>query len=268
MLVWETYIDHRGRDSLSGIKHTMENGVELLQVLEGKGHFVVGGELFPLRRGVVLLIDSECLHCSVPEEGSEYVRNKLILDRAAFLTLSSLAQSDMKQGCFFALGEEATEAITRLIRRYAEPDPPRGWEEITCIARMMELCADAKESGTAQSASGDPILDYINEHLEEPLTLEILAKETHFSKYYLCELFRRKTGMTPMQYVRLLRISRAQRLLLSTSDSISNIGLACGYDNFSFFCRVFRSVSGMSPSDYRKRMGSGRRENVKNEQKR
>ena len=259
MLVRELTVEQKGSDPLNGVQHTMESCVELLQVLEGSGHFLMGGELFPLRRGVVLLIDSDCLHCSAPEETGEYVRNKVLLDRSALQSLSALAGEDWKQGRFYLLGEEETEEVSRLIRHLGELDG--GWETVRTLARILELCTGTRESRAARALENDPILDYINRHLDQPLSLEILAGETHFSKYYLCDLFRRKTGMTPMQYVRLLRISRAQRLLMSTSESISNIGLACGYDNFSFFSRVFRSVSGMSPSEYRKRMGNEKRDN-------
>lgn len=254
-MIREITVAQRGRDPLNGIQHTMESCVELLQVLEGRGHFLMGGELFPLRRGAVLLIDSDCLHCSAPEEDAEYVRNKVILDRASFLSLSELAASDWKQGRFYLLGETETEEVSRLIGTLTCGDSHQGWENLATVARIMELCARADESRTAQTAPTDPILDYINRHLDQPLSLDLLARETHFSKYYLCDLFRRKTGMTPMRYIRLLRISRAQRLLLTTSDSVSNVGLACGFDNFSFFCRAFRSVSGMSPTEYRKRRG-------------
>ena len=255
MLIREITVEQRGRDPLSGVQHTMENCVELLQVLGGEGHFLMGGELFPLGRGVLLLIDSDCLHCSAPEVAEEYVRNKLILDRSAFLRLSELAGVDWRRHGFYRLGEAETEEIATLFRKLGEGKRRDGWEQLEALSRIMALCDGGGESRVTPASERDPILEFINEHLDQPLSLEILAKQTHFSKYYLCDLFRRKTGMTPMQYVRLLRISRAQRLLLSTRDSISNIGLACGYDNFSFFCRVFRTVSGMSPSEYRRKMG-------------
>ena len=255
MLIREITVAQRGIDSLSGVKHTMESGVELLLVLQGNGHFLMEGELFPLRRGALFLIDSDCLHCSVPEEGSEYVRHKLILDKQSFSALSALGGIPLNRGGAYELGELETAEISHLIEELGVHTAEQGWKTLRTLSRIMELCGQTEESRTAHETSVDPLLAFINSNLDQPLSLDILAKETHFSKYYLCELFRRKTGMTPMQYVRLLRISRAQRLLLGTSDSVSNIGLACGYDNFSFFCRAFRSVSGMSPSEYRRRMG-------------
>ena len=256
MLVREITVAQRGLDSLSGVKHTMENCVELIQVLDGKGHFLMGGELVPLRRGVVLLIDSHCLHCSAPEEGEEYVRSKVILDRDGFLQLCELGGTNLKQGQCYLLSEGDTNEVDRLMELLAESNG-QNWTHVSLLARIMAICQSAQESREAAYGDEDPILSYINTHLDQPLSLDVLAAQTHFSKYYLCEMFRRKTGMTPMRYIRLLRVSRAQRLLLTTDDSISNIGLSCGYDNFSFFCRVFHNVSGMSPSEYRKRKGLG-----------
>ena len=97
------------------------------------------------------------------------------------------------------------------------------------------------------------LMDYIDEHYMEDLTLEDLARENWMSPYYLSHQFKNITGYTLTHYIHLVRIRNCQYLLINSPKKITEIATECGFSSFSQFNRIFRRLCGESPSDYRKR---------------
>ncbi|MFZ5843652.1 MAG: AraC family transcriptional regulator [Pseudomonadota bacterium] len=108
---------------------------------------------------------------------------------------------------------------------------------------------------TAPSASLtrlQPVLAYIEHQLDAPLSLTALAAKAALSPFHFHRVFRAVFGINVHQYVQLLRLQRASYQLAFRSDqSITDIGLACGYQNSESFSRAFRQWSGQSPTAFR-----------------
>ena len=92
---------------------------------------------------------------------------------------------------------------------------------------------------------------YIHEHYAETITREELARHVNASDGHLARCFRQETGLTPMNYLNRYRINQAQTLLATTRQSVTAIGLACGFADVNYFSRVFRQEAGLSPLAYR-----------------
>jgi transcriptional regulator GlxA family with amidase domain len=88
-------------------------------------------------------------------------------------------------------------------------------------------------------------------NIEEPLSLDELARMTEVSQRQLQRLFRRSLGVTPAQYYLNLRLRRARELLLQTDMPIMNITVACGFRSPAHFSKSYRAVFGHSPSRQR-----------------
>lgn len=95
------------------------------------------------------------------------------------------------------------------------------------------------------------IMDYIRQHLSEPLQLQDIADQFGFSYSYLSSLISNASSETFTEYLNRIRIEQACRLLQSTNKSISEIALACGYSDSGYFSRIFRKLMGKSPRQYR-----------------
>jgi AraC family transcriptional regulator len=93
---------------------------------------------------------------------------------------------------------------------------------------------------------------YIEEHLAEPISLEVLAGLVRLSACYFCRAFRRSFGMPPQRYQLNRRIERAKTLLTKHAASVTDVGLTVGYNDASAFCTAFRRVAGLTPSAYRR----------------
>jgi AraC-like DNA-binding protein len=94
-------------------------------------------------------------------------------------------------------------------------------------------------------------LTYIHRHLGDRIELDKLAEETCVSKDHLIRLFKQATGETPVNYIIRRKLEQAELLLTTTSMSVKNIAAELGYDDTSYFIRVFRKHSNMSPQEYR-----------------
>ena len=93
---------------------------------------------------------------------------------------------------------------------------------------------------------------YIDEHLDEPMSFESLAKRFHFSPYYFHRMFSVIVGKTIAAHVRDRRLMRACARLVGTDESVLDIALDCGFNSAQSFSRAFREAYGLPPSDYRK----------------
>ena len=92
---------------------------------------------------------------------------------------------------------------------------------------------------------------YVQNHLADPLALEDLAEEAGLSKYYFCREFRQATGITPMAFVRQVRVEATRSLLLSTSWTLRAIARQVGFADEFQLSRIFRRVTGLTPTRVR-----------------
>lgn len=94
---------------------------------------------------------------------------------------------------------------------------------------------------------------YILEHISEDMTVAELAEYIYISTNHLTRLFKKETGKTPIDYITAVRMSMAKELLEKGEMRVSDIALKTGYDNYSYFSKVFKKYYGESPRAYRRR---------------
>ena len=97
-----------------------------------------------------------------------------------------------------------------------------------------------------------PALVHIQAHLDQDLSLDVLASHVGLSKYHFHELFQSATGETPKSYVERLRLEWAAVQLRIRRVAVVDVALECGYRNHETFSRAFRGRFLTSPSEYRK----------------
>lgn len=95
-------------------------------------------------------------------------------------------------------------------------------------------------------------LDFMAENYSSNITNDTLASLTPYSTVYFRKLFTEMTGLSPMVYLRTIRINKAKQMLKSDYGSISNIAVSLGYSNIYEFSRTFKKHTGLSPTDYLK----------------
>jgi transcriptional regulator GlxA family with amidase domain len=90
------------------------------------------------------------------------------------------------------------------------------------------------------------------DHMSSHISLKHLAREADMSKYSLCRNFKKETEMTPMQFLANMRVERAKKLLQESALSISMVSLEVGFNDLSNFIKNFKSIVGITPSEYKK----------------
>ena len=97
-----------------------------------------------------------------------------------------------------------------------------------------------------------PVFEYIEAAYSSTITLAGMADKAGMSPKYFCRFFHSITHQTPMDYVNYYRIEQAASLLNSTNWSITAVGLECGFNDSSYFVKVFKKYKGITPRQYRK----------------
>jgi len=103
-----------------------------------------------------------------------------------------------------------------------------------------------------------PAVKYLNEHFASSPDIVNLQKMCCFSQSHFFRLFKKLTGVTPFNYVKRRRIEEAQKLLLTTSLSVAEIGERVGWSDPFHFSRTFKSETNLSPQQYRKQFLLGK----------
>jgi AraC-like DNA-binding protein/ligand-binding sensor protein len=92
---------------------------------------------------------------------------------------------------------------------------------------------------------------FVQDHADEPISLEQVVQHVGVSRFYFCKLFKKATGMTLTEYVSRVRVEKAKALLVNPSLRISEIVFAAGFGSIPRFNSVFKQYVGMPPTEYR-----------------
>lgn len=96
------------------------------------------------------------------------------------------------------------------------------------------------------------IVRYMQEHLKEEISLNVLAEEFHLSAQYISQLFKNEIGVNFLTYLINIRMEQAKKLLLSTDYAVTEVAERSGYTDYRVFTKAFKKAEGVTPSQYRK----------------
>jgi AraC-like DNA-binding protein/ligand-binding sensor protein len=133
---------------------------------------------------------------------------------------------------------ERFQAIIELLNVFAQ--------YLADYASRCALASSREEPTVVVSAK-----EFVQSHVEEPVTLAQVAQHVHVSPFYFCKLFKKATGMTLTEYVARIRVEKAKTLLVDPSLRISEVVFAAGFGSIPRFNSVFKRYVGMPPTEYR-----------------
>ena len=114
----------------------------------------------------------------------------------------------------------------------------------------LDICPSSKLPASYDMPTA--VIRYISEHFCEPLSLEKISKELGICRFYLSRIFTQILHTGFHEYVNTLRIDYAKKLLLESNNSILDIAIQSGFQNQQTFNRVFKEITALTPSNYRK----------------
>ena len=227
----------------------------LLYTLSGMGSLRYGGEDYALSPGSLLYIDCMEAHSYRPAGPAPW---------SFYWVHFYGATSDGYYKLFHTAAPPVVEnldgsRIPGLMEGLIESNRTTGpGTELENARRLLELITEVILAAAPDYAGGEmpadirELVQYMERHFSEPLTLDQLAQRFHMSKYHLARAFKQAVGVAPGEYLIRLRVSRAQDLLKNSDLPLSEIAAAVGVSSQNHFYALFKSRIGHSPSEYRK----------------
>ena len=246
--------------------------VEISLVTGGRGTENVNGQIHELRPGSVCLLLPYHLHALELEEGGSLSKFCLMFD------MKLLVQNDFDEvgrwivrlsdglSPFYDLQEEPFCAVSRVLSElnaeYAADRPGKqGWMRIKLLEAIYLFFRNhpgIHSTGNGGSGAGEEweYIKYVHTHfMDEHISLEKMAAHFGVSVFVIRNAFKRLLGKNFLEYLHLLRIRRASSLLAATDMSVAEIAYDVGFSSLRSFTRVFKEVTGVSATDYRKLNG-------------
>ncbi|MBO5552326.1 MAG: helix-turn-helix domain-containing protein [Lachnospiraceae bacterium] len=245
--------------------------VEMIMPLENIYTVTVMGKTYRLSPGDILLIPSGALHSiKSPESGyrfifqfeAEPVEKLLTYSHAKnVLETAFLFSQDQTPGFY----ECAVKFIHTLSEVYWQNAASR---DVRIYGLILDFIADYNDYRQEVDNADDElpklsvseehrrailqVINYIDDHFYEEITLEQMARMADFSKFYFTRLFKFYTGQTFYHYLNRKRVSAAQTLLSKPDISITDIAFRSGFNSSSSFARAFKSWTSYTPREYRR----------------
>lgn len=259
------------------------NCLELNLVERGSGTYIIGGKVYPVRKGDIFVINNSELHLAL--HGREELRLTVLLFESSPLWQERHGNDYLKP--FFHRNEQFSNRIAEDAADYASM-----YEAFSCMKReerngrgssmVMEsalhlllalLYRHYQESQAigenTENGAGferlERVIAYIDSHLTEEITLDALAEQAAVSRNYLCKCFREATGRTIFSYIEQMRIEYAAYLLRATRKPIAQVAVEAGFESVSYFNRLFRRQYQMTPSELRRGKKNGTEERMAQE---
>ncbi|MGD1084202.1 MAG: PocR ligand-binding domain-containing protein [Verrucomicrobiota bacterium] len=156
-------------------------------------------------------------------------------------------------------GEASADWERKTRKAYFETPvvPPDRFQAMTHLLNVFaQYLADHASRQAISASIHDPkpvssAKEFVLSHAEETVTLAVVARHVHVSRFHFCKMFKKATGMTLTEYVARVRVEKAKRLLADTSLRVSEVVFAAGFGSIPRFNSVFKRRVGMPPTEYR-----------------
>ena len=225
-------------------------------------------------RPVVHVDDLDTLAQETQEPGVETSFEAEV--RGVRRVLSELRQSHRRKG-MSGLEEDKRILLERLVslvhkaREEGIPGNPSQLEDIRVLADLLQVPDNAsllvwinahglafvehmdRAAEQHRSQTVARAVQYISGHLEDDLSLDVVANHCAVSSFYMSHLFRKDTGGTLTGFIKKARMERAMVLLADASLTVADVVYRVGYQDPNYFSKSFRAYVGRSPSDFRKK---------------
>lgn len=194
---------------------------------------------------------SEAKQCFNMVEGKHYNPALEVFYSISLIFLSYINRWNLTEKIAFKIG---LNKLTHVDEHASWDDAFEYFHELALI--IFELKDSEEERNTTTSINY--IKQYINNNLNEDLSLARLAEKVYFNPSYFSRIFKQSTGINILSYINDLRIGKAKELLQGSNLKIHEIALAVGYDSPSYFTQFFKRIIKISPQEYRDSVLTGK----------
>ena len=240
---------------------------EIIRVLEGTLKVFLNNKEYLLEKNEILPVECGYLHRAEPTDciyecivfDTNMLKSSPTSAITNFLDPISKAEEDISDK-IYPQDTFLYETIYSLFETMRDTPP---FFQLKTHALLFEMFYELhvnqaihlpKKSNISQQVKNiSHVLDWIEEHYTEPISLNDLEKLSGFNKKYFCKIFREYTCETPISYITKRRIENAC-LALKNQKSVTEAAFDSGFNDLSYFCKTFKKIKNVSPSEYKKEL--------------
>lgn len=264
------FIGYRGRVGhyTMSSAHLHEH-YEIYYLLDGERYYFINDKTFLIKRGDLVLINSNDLHKTIDVGAPSYKRILLYFSND-FISSNKNDHTELLKGIFqegnhvIRLPSNEQDMVEALLNSMLDEASSKltGYrlrlqsllsELLVSTARFIETSVFSRfDYLSPVHRKVSEIVMFINQNYMDQITLDTLSENFFISRYHLSRIFKETTGFSFTEYLNSVRVREAQILLKDEKEKIIDIAQKVGYGSISHFGRVFKATTGISPHEYRK----------------
>lgn len=235
---------------------------EVIFISDGRGWVTVDGQRYEVTKGDVVIYNPEVPH---EEESSLEEPMEMLFMALDHISLPDLPpnhlmpanyrcvyHADVYQDVFYTSYQQMIVEFEREDELYIEIAQEFSRTLLMYIFRMVSQQEKHSRTLLKSNKNTEKAVAFIRQHFREDITLEDVAAGCYVDKFYLSHLFTRYEGMSVGKYILMLRVDESMRLLRETDLPVNAIAEAVGFQDVSYFCRMFKKAVTMTPLQYRR----------------
>ena len=239
---------------------------------KGEASICIEGNLYNICEGDLVILNPDELHVSTKKENcymekivlhiSDTLVQQLGADRTVFFDtiskkpkgIGNLISSDMVSE--LGIDKKINQCLAYARKNSLEAQiliTSKVIELLSQFSTYVEKFDDANINSASSNKAVNQIMDYINRHYTEDITLESLAKRFHFSKYYISHLFKDYVGISPYDYLIMLRLYVCNNLIRG-KHTVRQACFMVGFNNYSNFYRLYKKHFSITPQQFKEQL--------------
>lgn len=246
----------------------MHNSHEIYLLLDGHIQYFVENACYDMSPGNLILFSNREIHKAINTNNEPFTR-LVIHVNPAFIRPYSTPHTNLLD-CFhrepgvnnlISLSKEENDSIIAMANTLIEAKKNHGsfgsdLMELTTLLQILILINKAFKKTGSKNTSPRPhkaqaIMNYVDENLTSPMTLDSISHALSLDKYYLSHLFKSETESSIFQYIVVKRVALAKEFLLK-GHTVSEACYLSGFHDYSNFIRTFRQTTGCTPGQFKR----------------
>ena len=246
-----------GRNKMPRVHY--HNKHELYFLEKGQTKFFVDTEIFILEPGDIIFVPANTLHRTENLETESYSRSILYFNDDDFEAELSPFVEKLKPRRLIRIIHSKTHHVQGILSDIAHEEDKKnnGYFQMQklylkqLLIMLERYCIENVENNISPSYKvAESISKYISENFSDDLSLYRLSKEFSMTPTYLSRFFKKSTGINLSEYINIVRITEAEKLLKNPDISITDVAFACGFNDSNYFSSVFKKAKGVTPKKF------------------
>ena len=249
------------------VNQAIHEVIEIKCFYEGESTLLIGNETVHAKAGDIIVINPYEFHTTVDYGKEDKGKYHLFMMGVDFFVGARAGGLDLRHLIFgkrtvfktkFSDSPQMYQLLIKAVEEYEAEEPT---SQLAIFGIMAQVFAYLLKFGTRDDNASptkdvshcyaiiEPALRIIRDEYATSFDVDKLASECKISKFHFCRLFKEAMGMSAIQYLNNYRLKIADTLLSNTDKSISEIAALCGFEDTSYFCKLYKRLYGKTPKN-------------------